>query len=548
MKKYYLLIVCLLVTNIVFSQIKELAYLNPGQVQGVFKDNNKAFAFSFIEARPIDGMGIYQLTYFDDAATKLTIELSMNYSFIGSFEGKKIVYFVFANTNEKIIKIFCLQNGLIKEVSIPLQVAAEHYQVSYYQSFLLENDKLAMKVDYFIMDKAITQSYKFIEKGYDVYILNNESLQIEAKYHEVLSNQDFQSNIINVLNTSSGYVFMRELSLYNNKNYFIDLLFLDSKMNVLTSKKLTEEDRSFLPSELSYLNNKVVVIGNYMFGSVFKTTKPEGLFIKTFDNNGENEMSNEYNWLDLKAKLKESKKGRGDFVFNGSNKVIIQDVVVTGNGFNVICESYSYSAGFNPSEFILSDGNKEKVITVYDFVIFSFTNDASLQVVDIFEKEKSNIDITGYGSNYSKFLLAEQLKKLQVFPYQYFLDNEIHYISYKNDEGVFYKINLGNGNITSLNNVKLNPVIVEETNARSDEIIKNNGLLSSIEKLGTSMDKFGEKLENAGDKLDYSLNKVDASLSNFLYKSNGYKLLGNNQKCLYLMDNDRLSVFYQYID
>lgn len=513
----------------------EFPYLNPSQIIDVYNVGNAAVCLSLIDYRTIDNKDVYLVSYLDESQTQLEIVASRGSRFIGASNVNGITYFVFEHTQLANIQIVRLnpekkvdyteftrkedRNFRGRVVSIETNSTGQLFIMSNY-SVLGTDEK----------GNSITVESGSELLGYDAKLTQKGNYRLEGIGYFIAANP-----------IKEGIVVSYETKIPKEKRYNLELFIFDNALT-LTGKHLLTDNGSFFPSEMISHDGQIVMSGYNMKNTIFDSEKTEGLFVRVLNMDGTVQNTSSYSWEQLKAQLKNS--GRGDFIFNGKKTVLVEEIIPTASGFQLICESYSSNSGVTAGELLLGDsGDKRNVISVFDFVIFETNESGELTSVKILEKEPMNIEVQGQIGNLRGLALENQIKRYKAFPFRRVSNSKIIFINYTNQQGTLAEIDLNTGEIINGASLALVPVIVEEITI-TDERTADSKLLTKLDNLQQKSDNLDAKLTRFGDKLTYGLEKIDFIFNPYVQWDLGWHTLDNGQTIIYLHYPERYSVFY----
>ena len=540
MKKIILLIcVQILAINVCSAQMAEFPYLNSNQVIGIYNLDNEVAALSFAETRNYDKKDIYLLSFLNDNKTQSQFAVNQGSYLVGTSSSNSQTYFVFNDQfgNGEIIHVaddytlsFANYESRDGDFSTGRPAMIETNQAG--NLFIFSNYSIAGKDD---KGRDIT-----IERGIEIKGYDHSLNEIGAYRYKDLS------RVTSFTPIAEGFVLNIETLNKKEKQFDLELVIFNNNLEMLGKHNLTGGE-SYFPSDIISHNNQIIVAGYNLKGSIFEAKATEGLFTRVISMDGTELSTNKFSWLTLKEKLANGEKG--DFIFNGKKDILIQKIIPSASGYKIVCESYSNHGGTTAAEFLLGDNNQNRVITVYDFVIFETSPSGELTSVNILNKEHMNIEVGGGKmSKASRIEYAYHLKRYQAFPFRSVRDNKISFVNYKNKVGYLSEMDMVSGEITQGLPILLEPVIEEEVNEQADEMVANSKMLTKLDNMDKKLNNTSEKLDKVGSKLEYGIEKVDLIFNPWQKNDHGIYTLANGQTIAYLIHPERHSVYFEVLN
>ncbi|NOQ75694.1 MAG: hypothetical protein GQ574_27050 [Crocinitomix sp.] len=531
----YLTIQLLAVNLCTAQEPTEFEYLNASQVVGIYNTGDAAISLSLIDYRTIDNKDVYLVSYFDDTQSQLEVVATRGSRFVGASSSNGNTFFVFEHQQ--------LQNVQIVRLNQERQLAYGEFTRKEALDFrgnavgIETNDdgQLFIMSNYTVLGVDDKGKTIVIERGSEVLSYNAELVQT-GKYR-----MEGIGSFIAASPIEKGIVISYETRIWKEKKYDLELFIFDNALT-LKGKHLLTDNGSFFPSEIISHNNQIILAGYNMKNTIFDSEKTEGIFVRILNIDGTVKNTSEYSWDQLKTELKNT--GRGDFIFNGKKTVLIEKILPTDGGFQLIGESYSSNSGVTAGELLLGEsGDKRNVISVFDFVIFETNASGELTTVNILEKEPMNIEVQGGVRNLRGLALEKQIKRYKAFPFQSVKDNKITFINYRNKQGTLSEMDVTTGEITNGASIILEPVIVEEVTI-ADERTADSKILTKLDNMQQKSDNLDAKLNSFGEKLEYGLEKIDYVFNPSVKWDLGWHTLNNGQTIVYLYYPSRYSIYY----
>lgn len=537
MKKLFLfLTVHLLAVNLCTAQDPtEFPYLNSSQVVGIYNTGDAAIALSLIEYRTIDNKDVYLVSYLDDTQSQLEVFATRGSRFIGASSSNGTTYFVFEHKQLRNIQIVRLNQSRQLEYGEFSRKEALDFHGNAIGIETNQAGQLFILSNYTVLGTDEKGNSIVVERGSEI-LSYDAALVLTGNYRLEGIGSFIAANPI-----EEGIVVSYETRVPNEKKYNLELFIFDNALT-LKGKHLLTDNGSFFPSEIISHNNQIIMAGYDMKNTIFDSEKTEGLFVRLLNMDGSVQNTSQYSWDLLKTELKNS--GRGDFIFNGKKTILVEKIIPSDGGFQLICESYSSNSGVTAGEVLLGEsGDKRNVISVFDFVIFDTNSNGELTSVKILEKEPMNIEVQGRTGSLRGLALENQLKRYKAFPFQSVANNKITFINYRNKQGTLAEMDMTTGEITNGASIILEPVIVEEVTL-ADERIADSKVLTKLDNIQEKSNNLDAKLNRFGQKLEYGLEKIDFVFNPSVKWDLGWHTLNNGKTIVYLYYPSRYSIYY----
>lgn len=541
--KLYTSIISIIISLFAYSQQQEIPYINSIHNKGVYNTGTEAYAVTFLENRGIDQKDIYQISFFNADFEKIYFEMDQKSQLmeVATRDGQS--YMVFFNPTLQNLEILKLSNT--REITRNVAPAPAE-NVIFSGNATLEINQ--------------TENL-FIFRSYSIWELNEKNERVTIEYGteilaysstlQLIGNYRMKYNVVNrptitgFTPIKEGFVLTVETKDYKERKYDLNLQIFTNEL-VLRGTYVLTEDETFFPTEIISDKNQIVIAGYSLKGSIFDSKEVEGLFVSSINMDGSLKNTNKYSWVMLKETLKDN--GRGDFIFNGKMNVLVEEILPSEAGYQIICESYSNNSGKTVAEIALGGADDNRMVVVYDFIIFNTNNDGSLKEVTILEKEPMNIEVgAGRMSKSSRIEFAYFMKKYNAFPYREVRNEVITFVNYKNKIGYLSKLDMNTGVVTQGDPIIITPIIIEETNEASEEFIANSGALSKLDGLSQKIDNTTGKLDEFGNKLEYGIEKVDLVFNPWGQINTGMFTFDNGTSLGYVIDPIRHSIFIEPI-
>jgi hypothetical protein len=542
--KYYTLIIAVFISIMANSQQKEIPYINSQNIKGLYNSGADAFALVFSENRTLDHKDIYQISFLNNDFEKVFFEIEEKSQLIDvvSFEGSSTFAFINSISNKvEIIKLS--KSHVISHVFTPNQTEKEIFShVSKVE--INEIGNIFVFRSYSIWELNEKNVKITIERGTDI-LSYNPSLELIGTYR-MKNDTKIRSNITGFTPIKEGFILLVETKEYKERKYDLNLQIFTNELTLNGVYVLTENE-SFFPTEIISDRDQIVIAGYSIKGSIFDSKGVEGLFVSTLNMDGTLKKTNKYSWEMFKSLIKDTDKG--DFIFNGKMNVLVEKIIPSNMGYQIICESYANNSGNTTLEFaLIGDGNDKRMIVVHDFVIFNSSLTGGLIDVKILEKDPVNIEINGSRlSKSSKIELAYNMKKYKAFPFRNLTGNLITFVNYKNKIGYISTIDVKTGVVVQGDPIVITPIIIEEVNEATNEFVNNSGALSSLNNLDKKINNTTGKLDALGNKLDYSIGKVDLVFNPWANRNVGMFSFDDNTNIGFVIAPNRHSIFFEAV-
>ncbi|MFD1551589.1 hypothetical protein DNU06_03210 [Putridiphycobacter roseus] len=537
--KLYIAIITLFTSLFSFGQQHEIPYINAQHIRGIYNTGTEGLSLLFLENRNYDKKDIYQISFLNENNEKLAFEMD-----------EKSVLMEVATNNGRTFFVF--KNPVLDNIEI-VKISKSH-EVS--RAFAPEPAENVVFSGYSTMETNQAENL-FIFRAYSVWELNEKKERVTIEYGtEILSYaSDLQligsyrmkydpktrPTITGFTPIKEGFVLSVETKDYKEKQYDLNLQIFTNELALRGTYVLTN-DGTYFPTEIISDNNQIIIAGYNLKGSIFDSKDVEGLFVTSLNMDGSVKKANKFSWVLLKEKLKDN--GRGDFIFSGKMGVLVEQIIPSENGYKIICESYANNSGKTIAEIALGGADDNRMVVVYDFVIFNTDAAGTLGEVIVLEKEPMNIQIgAGRMSKSSRIEFAYYLKKYQAFPFRSVKDNVITFVNYKNQIGYLSTMDMLSGTVIQGDPISIIPVVVEETNEASEEFIANSSALSKLDGLSNKLDNTSGKLDKLGNKLEYGIEKVDLDFDPWGNRDNGMFSFQNGSHLGFVVHPNRHSIF-----
>lgn len=542
--KFSIILLSVFTACFAYSQQREIPYINSVNLAGVYNSGNEAFALIFIENRPTDRKDIYQISFFNEAFEKLFFEVEEDeYLYdVVSREGNS--YFVFSSNTSHNFRILKLSKTHQLTQSTVKEPAPNDDFGKVNRAEINNEGNLFIFRPYSVWQFNDQREKKTIESGTEILAYDSDLSEVGS--YRMNFDQQTRPTIMGFTPIEEGFVLTVETKDVEARQYDLNLKIFTNDLKLTGVYQLTENE-SFFPTEIISDNNQLVVAGYTLKGSLFESKDVEGLFVSTISLDGTLNRTSKYSWGLMTEKLQETQ--RGEFLFSGKMNVLVEKIIPSEGGYQIICESYENNSGKTIAEIAFGDNDNNRMVVVYDFVVFSTNSDGSLKGVKILEKEPMNIEIgAARMSKSSRIEFAYYMKKYQAFPFRAVEDGNISFVNYKNKIGYLSSLNMASGEIVQGDPILITPVIAEEVNAAREEFVANSSALTKLDNLGNKTDNLTGKLDRFGNKLDYSIEKVDLVFNPWGDRFSGMFFFDNGTSLGYIIDPVRHSVFFEPIN
>lgn len=527
------------------AQQQTLTHLNSNDIYGIFKAGKKAVCISFSEHREYDNKNILLLNVLgDEKMGKQTIIVDQGTYLLDVVTNTSTSIAVFVNADKEVIELISLdENGKIsgqnKYVTDPNDLES-YGNITKWK--LSEDNILYLVRSYSKYESPKPKVTKLVNKGYQLFSLSTDAKLLGAYFEDGMEKP--AADIKTIVTFEKGCVLFQSQNEQKKKTFEASLKIFGSNSTLTGSYPLSGVDFTYYPTDIIYDKGEIIAAGMYFKGLWHNAKTSEGLFFLKLNTKGEKIALNNQNWADIKSKIGNIDKK--DFLFNGKTDFLVEAIEVTPTGYLILGESYAKSSGVSTAEFILDteDNSDSRVLTIYDFIAIETDMSGMITAARTIKKENSNIRINGGISSLRNVELSFILKKYNKFPFQSFKNNQIHFISYKNNVGSYSVMDFKTGAIVQSNPIKLEPEIEAEVDPVGEEMIQNSGTLSKLDKFSKKMDNMDKKLDALGNKADYAFSKTDVVFSPGQRDLSGIIMMADGTSVYYIIHPETHTVYY----
>ncbi len=545
MKQFILSTIVFSSTALFVQNQQVLSHINTNDVKGVYKVGNKAITISFSEYREYDDKNVFVVNILGDPkAGRQELAVSEGTYLLDVASNAKTSVAIFSNTSEETIELVAFdENAKISSRNSYKGDVNDLESYSGIEKWVYSDKNILYLIRrYSLYEKLNPKTTKLVNQGYQLLSLDAQA-KVLGVYSEDGINKPF-SEVKTMVPNDEGCVLFVSQNESKKKTFGARLEVFNTAAALTGTYALSGVDFTYYPTDIIYKNGEIVAAGMYFKGLWHNAKTSEGLFFLKINSKGEKLASNNLAWADIKAKL--TKSDKSDFMFNGKTDFLVEAIEVTPDGFIILGESYAKSSGVSTAEFLLDteDNSDSRMLTIYDFISIETDKSGIITSVKTLSKEKSNIRIYGGVAMMRNVELSFLLKKYNKFPFQDYKNGEIHYISYKNNEGFYSIMDAKTGVVKSSTPVKLTPEIEEEVDVDAQAMIDKSGTLTKLDKFSKKMDNFDKKLDNAGNKLDYAMTKTDAEFYPGQVEKSGIIMMENGSSVYYILHPETSSIYY----
>lgn len=545
MKRLLILAFAVMSLTINAQDQQTLTHLKSDDIRGIYKAGNKAICISFSEYRDIDNKNIYTVNILGDAkAGRQIFAVSPGTYLVDVVTNSKKAIAMFYNSSEESIELVSFDENakIVSQSAYKGDVNDLESYGTMFKWVLSEANVLFIIRNFSLYERPKPNTTKLVNKGYQLLALSADA-KVLGSYAEDGMDKP-ASDIKTIVPFNEGCVLFVSQSEYKKKTFSARMEVYSNTAALTGSYPMSGVDFTYYPTDINYSNGEIIAAGLYFKGLWYSAKTSEGLFFLKLNTKGEKLASNNLTWTDLKTKV--GPVDKGDFMFNGKTDFLVESIEATPTGFVILGESYAKSSGVSAAEFILDteDNSDSRMLTIYDFISIETDKNGIITSVKNLKKEKSNIRINGGVAMMRNVELSFLLKYYNKFPFQSFRNNDIHFISYKNNEGFYSVMDYKTGAIKSSKPIKLEPEIEVEVNPLGEEMIANSGTLSKLDKFSKKMDNVDKKLDALGDKLDYSVSKTDVVFSPGQRDMSGVIVMEDNSSVYYIIHPETNTVYY----
>ena len=262
----------------------------------------------------------------------------------------------------------------------------------------------------------------------------------------------------------------------------------DNNGQAIYTYKLNDGDDGGYPEVLRIEKDKsVIASGMYFAGAKFDKQNSDGLFFLKLSPKGEQTAYSKTPWKAIEDKM--TVKSISGFLVSGDTKILIQDVIVNGNGqYSIIGELYKKAAGTTGAGLLLGESLGNRAFSIMDFIVFNFGSDAVLKDVYKIEKKEQSIMLPESIGLQKGLAISYLMRQYNMFSYQnVFMVKGQPYIVYtntENDAKYIYSTQLANAtNRTVAKAEATYPGPAKETQSKLDQF------MGDLDKAGKILDK-----------------------------------------------------------
>ena len=545
MKKIFLILSLISFVSSQAQEQEKIEYINSNDVQGVYRAGKKAVCISFSENRAYDRQSLYVMQVLgDEKAQKQVIAVQEGSMILDVVSNSKQALVLFQNPSKELLEIFALdENGKITSKHQYQTDANDLESYGYFSKWVYsEKNILFMIRSYSLYEEPKPRFKKLVNQGYQLLSLNADGTLL-GTYKENGMDKPI-SDIKTLVAFEDGCILFNSLNESKKKTFAARLEMFSNMAASTGTYQLSGEDYTYYPTGIIYNKGEIVAAGMYFKGLWHNAKTSEGLFLMKTNVKGEKLALSTQAWGDLKAKIGATEKS--DFMFNGKTDFLVEAIQETATGYMIVGESYGKSSGVSGAEFILDteDNSDSRVLSVYNFIVIETDKNGVLASAKTLKKDNSNIKINGGMSMMRNVELSFMLKKYNKFPFQSIVNNQIHFINYKNKEGFYCVMDISTGEIKSSIPIKLEPEIEVEVDVKSQELIESSKLLTKLDRFSQKMDNLDKKLDDAGKKLDYAVSKTDVEFYPGQKDNNGILLMGDGSSVCFYVHPETHAIYY----
>lgn len=383
------------------------------------------------------------------------------------------------------------------------------------EPFLLEAG-----ANFYIVQSSYSQLAKYQWYGYEVIKVTADN-QIAWQHHQEGTNRNFLQISGAAANGDVLSLLDRETFHENREHPITSLRIFDELTGDLIATEVLEEGgHGVYPEYMEIDSEGRIVLGGQYFETQDVETDPVGPFIIGFDITGVEQFSHYNSWSQIEREI--SVWGQTEILNRSNTKLMAEELIELHSG-EILVINELYSGGRSWSDY-LGDNDGLVVFTTYDFVVYHYNHDGTLNDIYIISKPEQRIEMPEGLLKGSSMTLSIAMRSLKAFSYiKTEFEGATPYLVYQNTPDT----------------LKVFRQELSKSISHNDFTIAKFAFPKDPNAEESSIDRFANRVERLSQQAEHSMEGIDYHYSELRNRLEGYTVGKNGAVLLYHFDPEK---------